>query len=358
MTQIRARFHLPLADFPLDVDLTLPGRGVTAFFGPSGSGKTTLLRCIAGLEQVPNGLFAINGETWQDSERKIYLPIHERPLGYVFQEASLFPHLTVRKNLEYGMHRVDISQRKVGFDQAVALLGLTHLLERRPIRLSGGEKQRVAIARALLVSPHLLLMDEPLSSLDPGSKEEILPYLERMHFELSIPVFYVSHSVDEVTRLADHVVIMGKGKAQASGALSELLTRMDLSFATGDSAGAVLEATVAGHDEQYALTFVDFPGGRIALPRYQLEVGQAVRVRIHARDVSIALEKPQHTSILNILPVVVKELSEDTFGQVIVRLEANNTSLLARITRKSSEALGLKPGLSAYAQVKSVALLG
>ena len=179
-----------------------------------------------------------------------------------------------------------------------------------------------------------------------------------MHFELSIPVFYVSHSVDEVTRLADHVVIMGKGKAQASGALFDVVTRLDLSFATGDSAGAVLEATVAGHDEQYALTFVDFPGGRISLPRHQLALGQSVRVRIQARDVSIALEKPQHTSILNILPMEVKELSDDSLGQVIVRLEANKTSLLARITRKSSEALGLKPGLHVYAQVKSVALFG
>ncbi|MDE2310249.1 MAG: molybdenum ABC transporter ATP-binding protein, partial [Betaproteobacteria bacterium] len=221
---IAARFKLAYTAFVLDVDLELPARGITALFGPSGSGKTTLLRCIAGLERTTDGLLRVHDEVWQDGAN--FLPAHRRPLGYVFQEASLFPHLSVRRNLEYGMRRIPPVERKVQSEQVVELMGLSRLIERDPAHLSGGERQRVAIGRALLSSPRLLLMDEPLSALDVASRQEILPYLERLHGELEIPVIYVSHALDEVARLADHVVMLEQGCVIASGAPSEILTRL------------------------------------------------------------------------------------------------------------------------------------
>ncbi|MDP2805984.1 MAG: molybdenum ABC transporter ATP-binding protein, partial [Gallionellaceae bacterium] len=219
MSNICAHFKMQLDRFALDASFAAPAVGVTALFGPSGSGKTTLLRCIAGLERVA-GTLHVNGEIWQDE--KTFLPIHKRPLGYVFQEASLFPHLSVRANLEYGYKRIAPDERKVHLEQVVEWLGLSHLIDRNnPTQLSGGERQRVAIARALLTSPRILLMDEPLSALDATSKQDILPYLERLHRELNIPVLYVSHALDEVTRLADHLVLLEKGRVIASGELHE-----------------------------------------------------------------------------------------------------------------------------------------
>ncbi len=352
---IEARLRLAYAAFTLDVDLDLPGRGVTALFGPSGSGKTTLLRAIAGLERAPGGRLVVNGETWQDEG--VFLPTHRRPLGYVFQEASLFPHLTVLGNLEYGERRVPAAARRVSLAQAVELLGIGHLLARRPERLSGGERQRVAIARALALSPRLLLMDEPLAALDMKLKREILPYLDRLHDALEIPVLYVSHAPDEVGRLADHVVLMEAGRVAASGAITALTTRLDLPLAHGDAAAAVVEAVVAGHDAAYELTFLDFPGGRLTLPRHAVEVGQRVRLRIQARDVSLTLEPQTGTSILNILPATVTGLAADSPGQVMVGLDVGGAPLLSRITRKSADALGLAPGRAIHAQVKGVAIL-
>ncbi len=357
MSDISARFGLALGEFRLDAGFEAPGRGVTALFGPSGSGKTTLLRCIAGLERAPDGYLAVNGEIWQDDSRGIYLPTHRRPLGYVFQEASLFPHLDVRRNLEYGWKRIPPAQRRVGFEQAVELVGIGQLLARDPARLSGGERQRVAIARALLVSPDLLLMDEPLAALDLASKRDILPYLERLHDELSIPVLYVSHSPDEVARLADFMVLMEGGKTVASGPLKAMLTRLDLPLAHGDEAGVVIDTVVGEHDETYHLTQLDFAGGAISVARQPHAVGHPLRLRIHARDVSLALERHIDSSILNILPAKVVEIAEENPAQVAVRLDAGGVPLLARITRKSSVLLGLEPGMAVYAQIKSVALL-
>jgi molybdate transport system ATP-binding protein len=354
---ISARFGLKLGEFRLDAGFEAPGRGVSALFGPSGSGKTTLLRCIAGLERAPDGYLAVNGEIWQDDSRGIYLPTHRRPLGYVFQEASLFPHLDVRRNLEYGWKRIPAAQRRVGFDQAVELVGIGPLLARDPARLSGGERQRVAIARALLVSPDLLLMDEPLAALDLASKRDILPYLERLHDELSIPVLYVSHSPDEVAWLADFMVLMEGGKTVASGPLKAMLTRLDLPLAHGDEAGVVIDTVVGEHDETYHLTRLDFAGGSISVARQPHAVGHPLRLRIHARDVSLALERHADSSILNILPAKVVEIADENPAQVAVRLDAGGTLLLARITRKSSVLLGLEPGMAVYAQIKSVALL-
>ncbi|ADC61831.1 molybdenum ABC transporter ATP-binding protein [Allochromatium vinosum] len=355
---IQARFQLDYPEFTLNVDLELPGRGVTALFGHSGSGKTTLLRLIAGLIRIQDGRLSVNGEVWQDD--RIFLPTHKRPLGYVFQEASLFPHLTARGNLEYGMKRVGNAMDGAALEQAVALLGIGHLLDRRPHQLSGGERQRVAIARALAVQPRLLLMDEPLAALDLKRKQEILPYLERLHDALEIPVLYVSHSPDEVARLADTVVLMEQGRVRAQGAVNELFSRLDLAFAQDQEASAIIEGVVLSHDDDYALTRLEIQGGHLSVARLNRDIHELVRVRIHARDVSLALDEPGASSILNILPARILEMREIEQAQVLVKLctgAGEKTPLLARITRHSRDRLRLHEGQSVFAQVKAVALM-
>lgn len=356
--QIVARFQLAWPGFSLDVDLTLPGRGVTALFGHSGSGKTTCLRCIAGLERAGTAYLEVNGECWQDSAAKRFVPVHKRPLGYVFQEASLFPHLNVRRNLEYGMRRVPAAQRRVDWDHVVTLLGIGHLLERLPGRLSGGERQRVGIARALLTSPRLLLMDEPLAALDLKRKQEILPYLERLRDELDIPLLYVSHAPDEVARLADHLVLLDGGRVVAQGGLQETLARLDLPTAFSEDAGVVIESVIGEHDDAFHLSRLDFRGGHVLVARRAEAIGERVRFRLHARDVSLALERSTGSSISNVLPARVCQLADaDTPAHVLVRLDADGTPLIARITRRSAVQLGITPGQSLWAQIKAVALL-
>lgn len=354
---MEARFRLAYPEFALDVDLQLPEKGITALFGHSGSGKTTVLRCFAGLNRAPEGRLVVEGQVWQDEAQGIFLPTHARPLGLVFQEASLFPHLSVRKNLEYGMKRAG-NKRGEGFDACVDLLGIRPLLDRAPERLSGGERQRVAIARALLTRPRLLLMDEPLAALDLKRKLEILPYLEKLHDELDIPVLYVSHAPDEVARLADHLVLMDGGRVVASGPLMETLARADLPPAFADDAGVVLEAVVAAHEAD-GLTRLDFPGGHLYVSRREEPPGRRLRCRIHARDVSIALAAHADSSILNVLPATVQAVvATDTPGHVLVQLALpQGAVLLARITERSRLALGLAPGQPVVAQVKAVALL-
>ncbi|MES2415048.1 MAG: molybdenum ABC transporter ATP-binding protein [Pseudomonadota bacterium] len=354
---LRASFGLRRGGFSLDADLSLPGRGVTAIYGASGSGKTTLLRCVAGLEKTTDGLLSVNGDVWQDAAAGIFRPVHQRPLGYVFQEASLFAHLDVQQNLDFGLKRVPASQRRVPLDHAIELLGIGGLLHRRSDTLSGGERQRVAIARALATSPSLLLMDEPLASLDLQRKAEILPYLERLHDELDIPVLYVSHSPDEVARLADHLVLLDAGQVLAAGPARELMTRMDLPLAHGDSAAAIIDAVVSGTEPDYHLGHADFSGGQISLLNPHLTIGQRVRVRIQARDVSLTLQRHEGSSVLNVFAAVVTGVSADSPGQVMVALDAGGSALLARISRKSADALALAPGKPVYAQVKGVALL-
>ncbi|MBB4817597.1 molybdate transport system ATP-binding protein [Pseudomonas alcaligenes] len=357
---IRARLYLAWPGFELDVDLALPGRGVTALFGHSGSGKTSLLRCIAGLERNACGRLEINGETWQDSERGLFVPTHKRALGYVFQEASLFEHLSVRRNLAYGEKRIPVAERRVKLEQAVELLGIGHLLERMPARLSGGERQRVGMARALLTSPRLLLMDEPLAALDGKRKAEILPYLERLHDELDIPVLYVSHSPDEVARLADHLVLMDEGRVLASGPLGETLARLDLPTALDDDAGVVVEGRVIGHDPEYDLLSLGLPDSGLSMrvAHAPAEHGRRVRFKVRARDVSLSLQRQADSSILNLLPATVREaIPADNAAHVLVRLDVDGTAMLARITRYSRDQLGLHPGQQLWAQIKSVALL-
>ncbi|MES2190938.1 MAG: molybdenum ABC transporter ATP-binding protein [Pseudomonadota bacterium] len=355
---IQASFRQRNGEFSLNVSLMLPGRGVTAIYGSSGSGKTTLLRCVAGLERAQDAFLSVNGQVWHDDKHGVFVPVHQRSLGYVFQEASLFAHLNVQGNLDYGLQRVPAARRRVSLDQAIELLGIGKLLKRRSDTLSGGERQRVAIARALATSPSLLLMDEPLASLDVLRKAEILPYLERLHDELEIPVLYVSHSPDEVARLADHLVLLDAGKVLAAGPARELMTRMDLPLAHGDSAAAVIDATVSGSEPQYHLIHADFAGGRISLLNPQLQPGQRVRVRIQARDVSLTLTRQEGSSVLNILAATVTGLSPDSPGQVMVALDAGGSILLARVTQKSADTLALAPGKAVFAQVKGVAVLG
>ena len=354
---IEARFRFDFADFSLEADLRLPGKGVIGLFGPSGCGKTTLLRCIAGLQPNVRGRLVVNGECWQDDAHGYYLPTHRRPLGFVFQETNLFSHLNVRRNLAFGMNRVAQSQRRVEWDRAIELLGIGHLLERTPGRLSGGERQRVGIARALLTSPLLLLLDEPLAALDIARKQEILPYLESLRDELSIPVVYVSHSPDEIARLADHIVVMQQGRVLADGPLAETLARIDLPIRLGEEAGAVLHGVVAERDATWNLARVDIDAGSLWLRDTGNPVGHRVRVRILARDVSIALEKFD-SSIANSIPALVAEQAADEHpGQLLLRLQVGKDVLLARLTRRSAAHLGLAPGMNVWAQIKAVALL-
>ncbi|MCF6754083.1 molybdenum ABC transporter ATP-binding protein [Pseudomonas stutzeri] len=354
MAGIDACFRLDWPGFSLDVDLALPGRGVTALFGHSGSGKTTLLRCIAGLERAAQGRLAVDGEVWQDAG--CWVPPHKRPIGYVFQEASLFAHLTVLGNLRYGLKRISGTQR-VSLDHAIELLGIGHLLDRKPDRLSGGERQRVGIARALAVSPRLLLMDEPLAALDLKRKQEILPYLERLHDELSIPVLYVSHSPDEVARLADYLVAMEGGKVLSAGSLANTLTRLDLPFQLGEDAGAVLDATVGAVDKDWHLARVDFAGGSLWARDQGLFVGRRVRVRVLARDVSLASE-PGTSSIQNVLRGQVDAIGDDEHpGLCLVRVTVGEIVLLARLTKRAAALLGVSQGQALWVQVKSVALM-
>lgn len=357
-SQITAQLKLAHPGFALDVDLQLPGRGVTALFGPSGCGKTTCLRAIAGLARAQPGRVVVNGDVWQDDAQKIWRAIHERGLGYVFQEASLFDHLSVRGNIDYGLRRTPPPRRKVALEQAVELLGIAPLMDRRPQALSGGERQRVAMARALATSPRLLLMDEPLAALDAQRKAEVLPYLERLHRSLDIPMLYVSHAIDEVARLSGHMVLLREGRVLAQGPTDELIVRLDLPLAHGDTAATVIAGTVLRHDAHDHITTVGFNGGQLLLvspgPRTP---GEPLRLRVQARDVSLALAAPSDTSILNILPATVVALAQDSPGQLMVALDAGATRLLARVTQRSAQALALVPGHAVFAQVKGIAIV-
>ena len=360
-SRIHARLKMARDDFTLDVDLVLPGQGVSALFGASGSGKTTCLRCLAGLERAGDAYIEVAGTVWQDSAKGIFVPPHQRPIGYVFQEASLFSHLSVRGNLEFGCKRLDPAIRRINLPQACELLGIDHLLERKADTLSGGERQRVGIARALLTSPSLLLMDEPLAALDAPRKREILPYLERLHDELQIPLVYVSHAQEEVARLADHLVLLEQGKVLASGPLNQTLARLDLPLAQDEEAGVVIEGRTGHYDETYQLLDLHLPGSelRLRIPHAPLPPGSTLRIRIQARDISLSLTEDNRSSIINRLPVTLRALSEQgNPAQMLVSLEAAGHPLLARVTRYSSDQLGLQPGQQLWAQIKGVALLG
>ena len=361
--RIRVRLSRP-AGFTLDVDLTLPPRGITTLYGPSGCGKTTLLRCVAGLERADEATVEIAGTCWQDAARGVNLPTWQRPLGYVFQEASLFEHLDVHGNLVFGARRAARGMRGRGavtLQQAIDLLGIGALLARRPHSLSGGERQRVAIARALLAQPRLLLLDEPLSALDTQRRTEILPWLERLRDEADIPMLYVTHSADELARLADTLVLMDSGRALACGPVGEVLLRTDLAVVPADETGVLLRGVVRERDVPWQLMRAGFEGGSLWLRDSGAAPGAAVRLRVLARDVGIATEQPRATSVQNLLPCVVEHIAPDLRhgAQVLVTLRCGGgEALLARVTGRSAHQLGLAAGMPVWAQVKAVALVG
>lgn len=359
---MEARFRGRFGDFELDVGFCAPAVGVTALFGPSGCGKTTVLRCVAGLQRAEDGYFALNGDVWQQG--RDFRPPHRRPIGYVFQEANLFPHLSVRANMLFGYSRVVKKGETpaVAFDEVTELLGVGHLLDRAPLKLSGGERQRVAIGRALLSQPSLLLMDEPLAALDRISKDEILPYLERLHGALKIPALYVSHDIAEVERLADHLVLLRGGRVEAAGPASAVQVDPRLSPARQPGAGVTLAATVVHPpgDDGLACLALDGGGGALLAPGDVGPPGAKRRVRIAAADVSLSLESGAVSTILNRLParIVAAEPLDSAQIVVVVALgeDGGGPRLLSRVTRRSWGALGLKPGDAAFAQIKGAAL--
>jgi len=346
-----------LGAFELDVAFDAPVRGVTALFGPSGCGKTTVLRCIAGLLHLP-GQVGISGDVWQDTSKRPFVPPHRREIGYVFQEASLFPHLSVRDNMLYGARRAGVTGagERSNLADILDLLAITPLIERSPATLSGGERQRVALGRALLSRPRLLLMDEPLSALDRISKESILPYFERIVESVDLPIVYVSHDVTEVARLARHVVVLQNGRVVRAGTTAEVLGGIDaVPHGHPEEAGAILDTRIV-HQHADGLTELAFSGGALHLPRIDGVVGAMVRVRVPARDVMLAMEEPKAISALNLLPAIIEEIKVGQGPGALVRLRCGGDHLLARVTRRSMTALGLAVGKPCFAVIKSVAL--
>jgi molybdate transport system ATP-binding protein len=372
MEGLHIKLNLQRPNFELNVDVQLPATGITVLFGPSGSGKTTLLRCVAGLEKAPHGRVALEQAehplqphfVWQDHTRGVWVPTWKRDLGYVFQEASLFEHLNVLQNVRYGLKRCHKAGGPQALEQAIELLGINHLMDRPIASLSGGERQRVAIARALATQPRLLLLDEPLAALDPSRRQDILPWLEHLRDALHIPMLYVTHSMDELVRLANHVVVLSQGRVQQSGPLQQVLTELNTPLAQGDEAATLITGSVDQIDTAWHLARVAFTGGSIWLRDDGFAQGQTLRLRVLAKDVSLSTVQPQHTSIQNLLPCTVESVTPDTHpSQALVRLrcgpdsEAAQDVLLARITRRAVQDLQLQAGSSVWAQVKSVALV-
>ena len=347
--EFRGSFHLDVA-FSADAP-------VLGLFGRSGSGKTTLINAIAGIGKPSRGTIKVNDHVLFDAKRRIDLPPERRRIGYVFQDALLFPHLDVESNLLYGQRRRAAAERVIDERHIVDLLGLGALLRRRPNTLSGGERHRVAIGRALLAQPRILLMDEPLAALDVPRRIEILEYVERLRDELPIPIVYVSHSVAEITRLADHVVLLSDGKCLATGDVEDVMGRLDLRPATGRyEAGSLLNARVLTHDPVDQLTTLAFDGGKLHVPQIRAAVGERVRVRIRARDVSLALRAPHDVSILNVLAGCVTSILDDAGPAVDIQIAVGEATIGARVTRRSVQALGLCVGQQVFALVKSVSL--
>ena len=351
---IECKIKVQLESFMLDANFSIPDRGITVVFGPSGSGKTTLLRAIAGLEKSDKGFLKIGDSVWQKGED--FLATHKRQIGYVFQDAALFDHLDVKGNLNFVIKRA-IGLKEDFIESIHNLLEIKTLLNRKTTQLSGGERQRVAIARALLINPKILLLDEPLSALDLKRKNEILPYLDSIHNDLEIPILYVTHSQDEMSRLADHLLLIEEGNIVGSGPVNDMLTRFDMPLSHGGDAVSIIEAEVLKRDSEFNLMHLDFLGGQFIVPDNRFPVQTKVRIRVVARDVSLTKSKQVDTSILNIFPAMVQEIVNEGEAQVMVRLQIKETILLACITRKSSYKLRLEKGSEVFVQVKSVAIL-
>lgn len=347
--------YVPSGDsnFSLALKVKLPSSGITAVYGPSGCGKTSLLRCIAGLAEAEHCQLSIGEHAIGD------LPVTKRQLGYVFQEDRLFPHLSVEGNLDFAYKR-RFSDEGPSKHEVVEWLDIEALLNRKPDQLSGGQKQRVAIARSLLTAPRCLLLDEPLAGVDSKARTPILFHLETVAANLDIPMIYVSHNLDEITRLANHLIIMDQGQLVADGPLLNMLSRLDLELAQQENAAVVLNTRIAGHDGDYSLTHLawgDSDKGSLIIGQLPGAIGESVRVRIPCRDVSIALEEPNQSSILNVLPGVISDIELVDGARAIVKTEVAGQSILARITRMSLECLQLEKGKAVFLQIKTVALL-
>jgi len=353
---IHFQFRVAREEFSLNASATIPGQGVTALFGHSGSGKTTLLRALAGLEPEVEGELAVGDQIWLNTAQNINLPTHQRAIGYVFQETALFPHLRAEQNLLYGWQRTAKSSRRHNPPQVIESLGLEPLLKRYPHQLSGGEKQRVAIGRALLNSPELLLMDEPMAALDQKRKREIMPYLERLHAEAKIPILYVTHDLEELVQIADHLLLIEQGKIIKSGPIEVLLADSSLPIAQDEDAGALIKTTLTAQDERYLLSELSFSGGTITVSQVNQPIGSEIRIRIHAKDVSLALQPPLESSVLNVVKCHITGITPQGESRVIISMDAAGSPLLSRITRKSADRLALHEGCEVYAQIKSVAL--
>ncbi|MGJ8647986.1 MAG: molybdenum ABC transporter ATP-binding protein [Marinomonas colpomeniae] len=356
--KVRIReYHLKDSNFSLDVDLNIPSTGVTALFGPSGSGKTTLLRCIAGLEKNQQSELSLSNEFWQTN--KISLPAHKRPIGYVFQEANLFPHLTAAENLQFAIKRADKSQSVISYSEVIRLMDIEEILPQYPSQLSGGERQRIAIARALLIRPKLLLMDEPLAALDDSLKKEILPYLEAICHSSKIPIIYVSHSLDEVIRLADHMVVLEKGRVVEQGETQFLLGKLGTFFSRHKDASVVITGIITEQSAQWGLSWLHFDNQDIIVKQGNEKIGDQLRLRIQSKDVSLSLSPQEDSSILNRLTVIIDDMIKDPKdpSMVMLRLLAGSTPILARVTALSTHNLALSKGQTVIAQIKSVALL-
>ncbi len=359
MTGLFLDFHLQQKSFTLEIDITLPSEGVTVLYGQSGSGKTTLLRCIAGLEKKLKGTIEFKQERWHTDKK--FVPTYKRNIGYVFQEASLFEHLTTQQNLAFAAKRV-IGNNQNSEDHIIRLLGIENLLNHYPTQMSGGEKQRVAIARVLLSNPSMLLMDEPLASLDTNRKNEILPYLEALKTRLNIPIIYVTHSPDEVARLADHIVMIDDGKIITSGPLSETLSRLNSPYYLTSELGVVIDSTISEQDKRWKMS-------KILLSEEELwfhddknnnenEVGNPVRIQILASDVSLSLSARLGTSITNCLPASIAEITTiPETGITLVKLTIGEITVMSRISSKSAHTLDIHKGMKIWAQIKSAAVI-
>lgn len=346
-----------LGDFIVDVSFSAPIPGVTALFGRSGAGKTSIVRSLAGLSRPDSGRIAIGETVFFDSALGVDLPTERRRVGYVFQDSRLFPHLDVEDNLRYGWRRAPSDDRPISFDAIVSLLGVGHLLKRRPHALSGGEKQRVAIGRALLSQPRLLLMDEPLASLDAERKNEVLPYIERLQAELSLAIVYVSHAREEVERLAQTLVVIDRGCVTAAGPIGELTGRLDVrGISDRTDAASVVDTVVIGHDEMRHLTHLGFEGGELVAGRFTATVGSMVRVLIPAREVILATERPNAISVQNVLPGTIDGVSLGAEANALVQVRVGRIRLLARVTRDTVERLRLTVGAEVFALVKAAAI--
>ncbi len=356
---ISLAFHLERIDqsghpFALDFRADFPSTGITVLYGASGSGKTTLLRAIAGLERVEKGRIKVGNNVWQSDE--LFIPTHKRSLGYVFQESSLFNHLRIKANLDYAYKRSYRADPQF-YAQIIELLGIESLLNRFPAQISGGERQRVAIARSLLARPKFLLMDEPLASLDEARKQEILPYFERIHTEFEFPILYVTHSINELMRLADHVLVIDQGRLLKQGDPVKVFSQGEIPE-QGEEAGVLLQGKVVAHDQQWHLALMQLTGGELWVRDTGCAQGESMRVRVQARDVSLSLSPHSDSSILNRLAVEVVNIQASRDPAVAqVQVKAGEDYLLARITRKSVDQLGLKVGMSIWAQIKSAAVI-